>query len=343
MPYSMRHVGDSRDETWLQRADASAQLALKLNDQLAMAYVAQGAVRLAQGKRDEALRLIEHSLRLDPLDVFALSLKGDVLIRMGRYKQAQESLDVALKTYPKERKILDVLGLLRFEQGDYPGAERAFRSSIAAEPDSVMAYANLSYSLLRQNRGDEALQVLQQGLQVRPNGSLYTNLGNALFNRGDYVGAAQAFENAVSSSRGNSNTYLRWANLADTLRWIPGREAESRDAYRQARTLLKPLLERTPKDATMLSRMGLYAARLGENTDAVALINQAVVLDPHTADVRYRAAMAYELSGLRAEALAQLRQARERGYPLNLINAEPDLIALRRDPRYHQSTMESAK
>lgn len=339
--YSMRHVGDKADEAWLRRADASAQLALKSNAQLAMAYVAQGAVRLAQGRNEEALRLIDHSLRLDPLDVFALSVKGDVLIKLGRYKEAQTTLDQAIAAFPKERKLHDVLGLLRFEQGDYPGAEQAFRRSIAIEPDSVMAYSNLSYALLRQNRGDEALQVLQQGLQVRPNGSLYTNLGNVLFNRGDYVGAAQAFENAVSASHGNSNAYVRWANLADTLRWIPGREQASREAYAQALALLKPLQERSPLDATMLSRMGLYSARLGERAAAAAMTRRAIDAEPETADVRYRAAMAYELSGQRDEALAELRAARQRGYPLNLINAEPDLIALRRDPRFHQSTMES--
>jgi tetratricopeptide (TPR) repeat protein len=157
------------------------------------------------------------------------------------------------------------------------------------------------------------------------------------------VGAAQAFENAVSSSRGNSNTYQRWANLADTLRWIPGREEASRDAYRQAQKLLTPLLERAPTDVTMMSRMGLYLARLGKQADAIAATGRAVQAAPEDADVRFRAALAYELSGQRELALAALQVASARGYPFNLINAEPDLIALRRDPRFHQPTKESAK
>ena len=343
--YSMRHASDSQDDTWLQRADASAQLALKSNDQLAIAYAAQGAVRLAQSRRDEALTLIDHSLRLDPLDIFTLSLKGDALIRSGRYQEADAHLARALALHPQARKLQEVLGVLRFQQADYKGAEQAFRRCIAMEPDSVAAYASLSYALLRQNRGDEALQVLQQGLQVRPSGSLYTNLGNALFNRGDYVGAAQAFENAVSSARsnGNGNSYLRWANLADTLRWIPGREDASRDAYQQAQKLLAPLLERAPKDVTMMSRMGLYMARLGQKADALDVTSRAVLAAPDNADVRFRAALVYELAGQREQALDALAHASARGYPFNLISAEPDLIALRRDPRFHQPTKESAK
>ena len=341
--YSMRHAGDSHDETWLQRADASAQLALKLNDQLALAYTAQGAVRLAQRKYDQALPLLEHSLRLNPLHVFTITVKADTLINMNRFDAAGALLAEAIAAHPGEAKLNDLLGLLKFKQADYKAAAQSFRRSIAIEPDAVTAYASLSYALLRQDRADEALQVLQQGLQVRPSGVLYTNLGNVLFNRGDYVGAAQAFENAVSSSKGSSNMYLRWANLADTLRWIPGRESASRRAYQEAVSLVRPLLARTPSDITMTSRLGLYSARMGDAGAAGELTSRAVQAAPDNADVRFRAAMAFELSGRRDDALTQLKAAQERGYPRNLISAEPDLVALRRDPRFHQPTMEGAK
>lgn len=341
--YSMRHAGDKRDDTWLQRADASAQLAMKLDNQLAMAYTALANVRLAQGKENEALPLSERALSLNPLDVFAVNCKASALIYLNRFDEAGAVLDAAIKRHRDERQLEDTLGLLRFKQGDYAAAERAYRRSIAIEPDAALVYANLSTALLRQDRGEEALQVLQQGLQVRPDGILYSSLGNTLFNRGDYVGAAQAFESAVSSSKGNSNTYLRWANLADTLRWIPGREEASRQAYQQAVSLMKPLLARTPTDVTMTSRLGLYSARLGEHMAAADLTLRAVQAAPGNRDVRFRAAMVHELSGRRENALAELKIAQASGYPPHLISAEPDLIALRRDPRFYQPAMESAK
>ncbi|NHZ32487.1 protein kinase domain-containing protein [Massilia rubra] len=343
LAYALRHTGDTRDDVWLRRADASAQLALKLNDQLALAYAAQGVVRMGQQRDAEALDFADKALRLDPMDRFGLLLKGDALTRMRRYAEAERTLLDAVRMHERDHVFLDLLGTLYHHQGKYLAAEQSFRRSIVLEPDAVIAYANLSSALLRQNRTDEALQVLQQGLQVRPSGRLYNNLGNVLFNRGDYVGAAQAFEESVSGAKGNPNDYLRWANLGDTLRWIPGRTAASNNAYRQAVGLLKPLLERSGSKPVLISRMGLYSARVGDRDAAMVYTRQALKADPSSADVHFRAAMSHEILGDRDTALAELMIAQERGYPANLIRSEPDLTALRRDPRYLHSTTKGEK
>nr|WP_308606370.1 protein kinase [Massilia sp. DJPM01] len=341
--YSFKQTSEHRDEAWLKRADASAQLAIKLNPQLALGYAAQSTVRSGQRRLPEALALAEHALRLDPLNWFGLITKSNSLTRLRRYGEAERTLRDAIKIHPTDHVLQDLLGTLFFEQGLLKDAEQAFRHSIKLQPDTVSSYANLSLALQRQNRMDESLQVLQQGLQVRPTGGLYTNLGNALFNRGDYVGAAEAFQRAVAPPFTTNSDYLRWANLGDTLRWIPGREEDSRKAYRQALGMLKPLLLEAPGEATLQSRMGLYGARLGERAAALEHTRRAVDMRPDDPNLRFRALMAYELLGERDLALAELAAARQRGYPVHLINAEPDLIALRRDPRYFDSTTESDK
>ena len=199
----------------------------------------------------------------------------------------------------------------------------------------MRSYINLASVLMRQNRLDDALRVLQQGLQVRPSANLYANLGNILFLRGDYVGAASAFENAVSPTRGAPGYYLNWANLADTLLWIPGRREEARQAYDKARRLLAERLERSPNDVLLVSRMGLYAARSGHKDEARALMTRALTLAPGSADVQFRAGLAFELLGDRKQALAAIAAALRLGYPTKYVEAEPDLVALRRDPEYH--------
>jgi serine/threonine-protein kinase len=332
--YALRYQTDKSDETWLKRADAAAQRAAQLNEQLALGHAARGWVLDMQGKREDALRAHAEALRLDPNNFFAWYGQAAATRRMRHYDAAREKLAAAMPRFPQERVFTDELGSVEFEQANYPAAESAFRRSIALQPDAVVAYANLNAALLRQGRDEEALQVLQQGLQIRPSAKLYTNLGNALFLRQDYVGAAAAFENAVSPTRGAPAEYQLWANLADTLNWIPGREAQARAAYDKARALLAPRLARAPNDVLLVSRMGLYAARTGDAREAATLLPRAIALAPGSADVQFRAALAYELLGQRDAAIVAINNARRLGYPVKFIDAEPDLVNLRRDERY---------
>jgi eukaryotic-like serine/threonine-protein kinase len=334
MAYSFRYQNDGQDEIWLQKADAGAQQAMGLNDQLALSHIATAYVLLQQGKWEMALRTSERALALEPLNFFAWRAKVGALRSLRRGDDALKYIELALQHFPDDRSFLDDLGRLLIEQGDLKKAEAVLRRSINSQPDTVYGYALLAELMKRQGKNDEALQVLQQGLQIRPNAMLYGNLGNVLFARGDYLAAARAFENAVAPDKGNPADYLGWANLADTLLWIPGREAEAKLAYEKARQLLAPRLARRKNDITLLSRMALYAARTGNKPEAQALMTQALLLAPNAPDLHFRAGLAYELLGNRKMALVAIAKAKSLGYPIKLIEAEPDLVALRRDPGY---------
>jgi len=331
---SFRYGADTQDETWLRRADAAAQQAMRLEPTLALSHVAQAWVLWNQGAREPALAAVEHALELDPDNFFASYGKMLFLNLMRRDDAARTWGDAMLRKFPKQHVFLDELGTLYYRLGDNKAAEKAFRRSIELQPDSSLGYANLNAALLGQGRTDEALQVVQQGLQIRPNAALYSNLGLALFQRGDYVGAADAYQRAVTPPLGNPNKYYSWANLGDTLIWIPGREAEAREAYRKAMQLLAVKLARAPDDATLLSRMGLYAARSANTDDAMSLTAKALAAAPRSPDVYFRAALVYELLKHRELALQALADAKHYGYPASAIDTEPDFVALRRDPRY---------
>ncbi|MBB5610082.1 MULTISPECIES: serine/threonine-protein kinase [unclassified Janthinobacterium] len=333
---SLRYTGNGRDETWLQRADVSAKQALAADNQLALSHVAQAWVYEIQGKNEEALREATISLNLEPNNLLGLYGKARLYIISHKFESAHSILEKAIAAYPQERLFNSMLGYMYYKQGDYVTAEKIFRNSIRMDPQSPSAYASLNATLLRQNRGDEALQVLQQGLQIHPHWELYTNLGTSLFAKGDYLAAVQAFENAVSEKKGSPGTYLLWANLADAQRWVPAQIKLSRKSYSRAIELLSPMLARMPNDITMNSRMALYQAYVGEKKQALNIVKHAVNLAPQAAEVQFRAALTYELINNRSEALNALIRASKLGYPLNLIESAPDLLNLRRDARYQQ-------
>ena len=333
---SLRYIGDGRDDTWLQRADAGAQQALALDNQLALAHIAHAWVLEFQGKREEALNASTKALNLDPNNLLGLVGKARQLIHLKKFDLAQSALDNASALYPKERLFSILRGAMLYRQADYTGAEQAFRKSIALDPQSANAYAYLHAVLMHQNRNDEAMRVLQQGLQFQPHWELYNNLGTSLFAKADYLGAVQSFEKAVSASNGSPGHYQLWANLADAQRWIPAQTAASQRSYQRAIALLTPILARMPEDATANSRMALYLAYVGAKQETLDKVRKAIAIAPHLPDVQFRAALTYELTGNRDVAVTALLEAVKLGYPLNLIETAPDLLNLRRDARYQQ-------
>ena len=332
--YLFRYNSDDHDPLWLEKATASAQYALSLNDQLVLCHVAKAMVLGRQGKWDEALLANQRALALDQSHALAIWFELRILIELHRHPDAIARAKATIAQFPKDRVLYDFLGEALHKHGDHAAAEAAYRTSIRIEPDAVAAYSNLAHTLFWQNRNDEGLKVLQEGLQIRPSFALYTNLGNVLFTRADYVGAATAFERAVAVEGGKPGDYLGWANLADTLLWLPGRKEEAKTYYEKAHALLEPRVAREKNNPVLLYRLGLYCARIGKKQEAIKWLQKALRLAPGKAVVHFRAGLAYELLSEREVALAELAKAVRLGYPVKLIEAEPDLMALRRDPNY---------
>jgi tetratricopeptide (TPR) repeat protein len=108
-------------------------------------------------------------------------------------------------------------------------------------------------------------------------------------------------------------------------------------AYLKAIELAAPLRKETPRDAYLLADVGQYYAALGMAKESLPLLAQAAALAPDTAEVLYEVAVGYEALGRRDEALASLANARAAGYAAEAVGRNPQLAALRADPRYQAS------
>ena len=332
--YGNRYLLDDENAAWLKMAASKAQDAVKNNDFLALAHIANAKVLGLQKQFDPALNDIERALALDPNSAMAIVVKIDLMIGLKRLDEALLLAQQASKRFPGERAFAEQLGQIYLANAAYPAAQVAYELSTRIKPDGSAAYLGLSEVFFKQNQIEESLQILQTGIKIKPGTELFLTLGNRLFGRGDYVGAASAFENAVSEAKGNPNNYLAWARLGDTMSWLPGKSDVAKLAYEKARTLLQPRLKNDPYVAILNSRMGIYAAKLGENADALTYIEKSLDLAPNSAEVQFLAGVSFEMIDMRTQALTAIAKAKELGYPVRLIDAESELVGLRRDPKY---------
>jgi tetratricopeptide (TPR) repeat protein len=134
---------------------------------------------------------------------------------------------------PRERQRQSALALE--QQGDAVGAEAAWRSLLATQPNSAEAYAHLGLLEARQEHYKEAITLYHKGLSLNPNfPSLRINLGLSLFKSGDLRGAIQAFEPALKTEPKSSPQALRLVTLIGMAHFGLGNYAAAIPYLKQA-------------------------------------------------------------------------------------------------------------
>jgi serine/threonine-protein kinase len=182
-------------------------------------------------------------------------------------------------------------------------------------------------------RTDDAAAMMKKSLAIQPTARGYTNLGTLYFFEGRYSDAVPLMEKATEMEAGN---YVYWGNLGDAYRWAPDEKQRAAEAYRQAIKLAEQQAEARPRDPEVRSDLASYQAKLPDAPIALSQIAQARRLAPMNPQVLFKAALVYEISGRRDQAIGALDLALQSGYSIDEVRREPDLAELRKDSRYAQ-------
>ncbi|SDE09874.1 serine/threonine-protein kinase [Kordiimonas lacus] len=323
------------DQKLLDDGMAAAQLSIGLDNQLSLAHAVAGWAFEFSGKMDEAQSEYQIALNLDPKNYFALLGNGRLSLGEGNLAEAIRRFETANQLYSSDTRLLIYLGDLYFRSGSYEVAEQRIRQAISKAPDNVYSYKTLSAILFAKGDTIGAIGAAQQGLQIRPDPMLYNNLGSFYFSLGQYAQSVQAFERAIDA-QGNSHNYFLWANLGDAYSMIKGSNGDAKLAYRRAIQLLTPQIKPDDTRPAVFSRAGLYYAKAEQLEEALAMTYRALELAPEDRYVLFRASVVMEQTGDREKALKFLEHSIDAGQPVNEIQNEPYLNALREDPAYHK-------
>lgn len=171
----------------------------------------------------QRVRLLANSWRLDNKFAKPALELGLINFRKKQYKQAAEWLQRVDAESRRGHEAQFFLGLARFHQGDYPGAQSVFQQLSNSVPVNEV-WNNLGVALSRIGHPD-ALLALEKAMQGDPGDADYAfNYGYALWKQARYKEAAEVFQSALA--RNPSDTQLR-AYLERSQLQVPATDIRS--------------------------------------------------------------------------------------------------------------------
>ncbi len=120
----------------LERAEPALRRVLELDENHAPALNFLGYSLADEGiQLEEALRMIQHALTIDPWNGAYLDSLGWVYFRMGRFDEAREPLEAAARELPSDAVILEHLGDLYERRGETELAISAWGKALDNDPE----------------------------------------------------------------------------------------------------------------------------------------------------------------------------------------------------------------
>lgn len=250
-------------------------------------------------------------------EVHALLQRALGHFQRGQTMEVEATLSHILKARPEEPDALQLMGVLRREQGRLEEAEQFYRRSLAAKRDQPQVQHNLGNLLRATGRLEEAIAAQREAIRLKANyAEAYLNLGMTLADTGDLEGAERAVRRALHIQ---PNFLLAKQNLGAILNEL-GQHREAEAVLRQAMAGGSPNPRQT---AALEHNLGVAVSRQGRYAEAVQLFDSAQNKVPDMAFVDYNRGNALQGAGQLEDAANCYRRAIARN-PLD-IAAHRDL------------------
>ncbi len=323
--YNLNH-----DAAWSQKALSAAQHAQTLNDEIPEVHFALGNAYRATGKTNEAIVELKRALELAPNSDEGYRRLGDAYLAAGKSDDALQAYQRAIDVNPYYWLNHNKLGMAYAQVGQNQKAMDSFRRVIELAPDSALGYENLGGVDFEAGKWNDAIVAFGKALKIEPSEGLYSNLGTAYFYLGHVNDAVAMFQKAVALNPGD---HVAVGDLADGYRWS-GDKAKAKATYEQAIALALKALRVNPQDASTLGYLGFYYAKNGDSKKGLDFIHRARSIDGNDNSLMYIEGVVNALAGQQAEALASLKAALEKGYPVQQARNDPDLKVLASNPDF---------
>ena len=222
-------------------------------------------------------------------------IKGKQRFSSRNYEGAAAAFRESVNSDPNFARGFVELGITYRVLEKYPEAEQALKQAMSVEPDSCAA-CGLGIVYLLQNRRDEAEASLRESIKLNPKDVCpYNQLGRMYYDAKEYSKAIEAFEQEIKLQPSAGSYHF----LANSL-YFSKKTDEAIAAYLKA-TQLDPTYEEALVD------LGRAYHEIGRETEANAVLEQAVKLDPEDQKARSFLGVTQFMCGNKQAAMEQYK------------------------------------
>jgi len=247
----------------------SLQLFSGADDERCTIYYNLGNTSFMLGKYEKAAGFYEKSLEIRPDDAETLENLSYTYVMMG---QADKGTEVMKKIPADDSSYRPhyVWGRLYSEAGRLEEAEEELRKACRLKADSKEAREELAKVLMKQNKTDEAITILDEILMLDPvNHPAWYNKANALAKKGLWKDAAAVYNEAVKL---RPDFHKGWYNMALAL-------DESGDRQAAIKAYMKTI-ELCPDFAEAYNNLGIALSLEGRREEALDIYEEGIKRDP---------------------------------------------------------------
>jgi len=229
--------------------------------------IAEAAGAWNQGDWPQSLELLERAAKFDPANIHILLNLGERYGFRYRSADAERCFDKAARLAPNKTEVLATAGRLAAGFGDYPLAERFFRSALEQKNVSADTVARLAEIYERLRRADAAAALVAHALRLDPACPL-ARLTQAKLHRqaGEMAEAEAGLRPALTcaSRELRSRCFYELGALCDRQ----GRYDDAMAAWLEAKNCLRP---DAPAQLAQLQPIIRHLQEMRENVSAEML------------------------------------------------------------------------
>ncbi len=277
-----------RKERNFVAAEAELRDALRVYPGHSILREALAQLLLAGGKVSEAARLIEELQRDFPEGAGGFKLKGEVLLRQRRPREALEQFLEAERQQPSTYLTSLIVKALN-RAGEHGEAIRRAEAALEAEPDNVWLLAGLETACAARGDTERATRVCEQLLKLRPQDPF--TIRDLIRNRLAELSAGEALEELHALLRVPS--YQR----NPQLHILAGEQFYKQGDHAGAAAAFETALALEPSNRYALRQRGFCLNKLGNSEEAIGVLEPFFMEDPLDRFVRSVVVSCYKKLG----------------------------------------------